>query len=73
MADLVDFLKTVLSHWGWLTGALVAFSLSGLLSFIESYRAKLVLIVIGIGCLVIAVYLTLAEQYTALDRYLRSN
>jgi hypothetical protein len=73
MAELVDFLKTVLSHWGWLTGALVAFLLSGQLSFIEGYKAKLVLIVIGIGCLVIAVYLTLAEQYSALDQYLRSN
>jgi hypothetical protein len=73
MADMVDFLKTVLSHWGWLTAALVAFVLSGQLSFIEGYKGKLVLVVVGIGCLIMAVYLALAEQYTALDQFLRPN
>ena len=73
MADLIDFLKTVLSHWGWLAGALIAFVLSGPLSFIEGYKTKVALIVVGIGCLVTAVYLALEEQYTALDHFLRPN
>jgi hypothetical protein len=73
MANLIEFLKTVLSHWGWLAGALIAFILSGQLSFIEGYRAKVALIVVGIGCLIIAVYLALEEQYMALDHYLRPN
>jgi hypothetical protein len=72
MGDFSEFLKAVLSHWGWLTAGVIGLLLSGRIGPVWNDKAKIVCIVIAIGCFIVALYLALDEQYRALKEYLRS-
>jgi hypothetical protein len=72
MADLAEFLKAVLSHWGWLTAGVIGLLWSTKIDLGGNEKVKIVLIVAAVGCFIVAVYLALDEQYRALDKFLRS-
>jgi hypothetical protein len=72
MGDFGEFLKAVLSHWGWLTAGVIGLLLSGRIGLVWNDKAKIACIVIAIGCFIVALYLALHEQYRALNEYLRS-
>jgi hypothetical protein len=71
MEDLAGFVKAVLSHWLWLIAALAAFIGSAKINF-QDYKARVMLIVTGIACLMVGLYLALNDQYQALNEYLRA-
>ena len=72
MADFAEFLKAVLSHWGWLTAGVIGLLWSTKIDLGGNEKVKIVLIVAAVGCFIVAVYLALDEQYRALDKFLRS-
>jgi hypothetical protein len=71
MDDSDGFVKAVLLHWFWLVAALVSFVASAKINF-EDYQPRVALIVVGTVCLLAALYLTLNDQYRALNEYLRA-
>lgn len=71
MEDFAGFVKAVLSHWFWLIAALAGFVASAKINF-QDYKARVVLIVVGIACLMVALFLALNDQYRALNDYLRA-
>ena len=71
MEEFTRFLKAVLSHWGWLTAAVIALILSAKMDFGEDYKPRIALVIAAIGCVIVAVYLALDEQYRALNQFLR--
>lgn len=72
MDDVTAFLKVVLSHWGWLTTAVLAFALSAKADFGEDIKPKVALILIALASLFMAFYLASIDQYTALYESLQA-
>jgi hypothetical protein len=70
MEAFLPFLKALLSHWGWLMIAFAAFFLYWIVGSGEDDRVRLVFILIGVGCIVVALLLTVGDQWSALNQYL---
>ena len=70
MDDFDGFVKAVLSHWFWLVAAFVSFVASAKINF-EDYKPRVALIVVGTVWLIATLYLTLNDQYRALNKYLQ--
>jgi hypothetical protein len=70
MADMVQFLDAVASHWFLLSMAVMAFSLCQFVDLGDNRKVVPVVIMIGIGCIMLAFYLAVNEQLTALNQSL---
>jgi hypothetical protein len=68
MEDFIRFLQAVATHWFWITVAVIALLVNAVMDF--DTKGKITLIVVAIGCLVLAVYLALNDQYRAFSEYL---
>jgi len=71
MANLTEFLLVVASHWVWLVMALVSFLACQYVDFGDSRKVVPTLVVIGIGCIIMALYLAVNDQLTALNQSLQ--
>lgn len=70
MANLKEFLLVVASHWVWLVMALVAFLACQFVEFGDNRKVVPALVIIGIGCIIMALYLAVNDQLTALNQSL---
>jgi len=73
MANFFEFLTAVLSHWIWLGMAVIAFLLSQFVDLGPSRKIVPGLIMFGIGCIIIAIYLAVSGQFTALEQSLHGS
>jgi xanthine/uracil permease len=73
MANFLEFLTAVLSHWIWLSMAVIAFLLSQFVDFGPSRKIVPGLIMFGIGCIIMAFYLAVSGQMTALEHSLHGS
>ena len=71
MEDFTEFLKAVLSHWGWLTAGVIGLLWSTRIDSSGNEKVKIASIVFAIGCFITALYLALDEQYRALNEFIR--
>jgi hypothetical protein len=67
MENFLQFLRAVLSHWGWLGTAVIALVLYRAAAFGGDTKIRMVLILIAIGSILMALYLTVSDQLTILN------
>ncbi len=71
MDGVAEFFRAVLSHWGWLTVAVLALAVYAKVDFGEDIKPRVALVLVALGSLFMAFYLASLDQYRAFYETLR--